>query len=377
MQISTFNGADGLSARAWLQKLQTYFTLDPMAEEDAIQFVALHFDGMAYDRWHHGLITQGHALVSTFDEFCQKGLTRFDKNDVEEYFKELATLKQTSSLNEYIEAFEQISVQVQNISPRRVIFLFVDGLLDPLRGLVKSFEPPSLEEAIKRAMTLESVFPPRKKYIAHNMPAKQSFSAKSNSYGQPRIVTTVSKHDSSMMSSFGKEKSAQRQPFKPSSSSTSVPAKAFGKERDELRRKQLCFSCKAPWTPGHRCQGRGQMHLIQVVSESDNSEKDSESGSDNEGYETPPEDVTQGGTLATLNGLTTYKTIKVPGSTMGEDVIVLIDGGATHNFIDERLVAKKRLKAEPFLVLMLLQEMVMCFVVGFLRTLKSALKIMS
>lgn len=141
----------------------------------------------------------------------------------------MATLKQTSSLNEYIEEFEQISLQVQNISPRRVIFLFVYGSLDPLKGLVKSFEPPSLEEAIKRAMTLESVLPPRQKYISHNMLAKHSFSAKSNSYGQPRTATTVPKHDSSMTSSFGKEKSAQRQPFKPSSSPTSVAAKAFGK----------------------------------------------------------------------------------------------------------------------------------------------------
>lgn len=58
-----------------------------MAEEDAIQFATLHLDGMAYYWWHHGLITQGHALVSTFDEFCQKVLIRFDKKDVEEYFK--------------------------------------------------------------------------------------------------------------------------------------------------------------------------------------------------------------------------------------------------------------------------------------------------
>lgn len=35
------------------------------------------------------------------------------------------------------------------------------------------------------------------------------------------------------------------------------------------------------------------MHLIQAVSDSDNSEKDNESGSDNEGYETPPKDVTK------------------------------------------------------------------------------------
>lgn len=104
-----------------------------------------NLDGMAYDWWHHGLITQRHALVSTFDQFFQKVLTRFDKKDVEEYFKELDTLKQTSYLNEYIEAFEQISVQVQNISPRRVIFIFVDGLLDPLRGLLKYFGPSSLE----------------------------------------------------------------------------------------------------------------------------------------------------------------------------------------------------------------------------------------
>jgi hypothetical protein len=32
----------------------------------------------------------------------------------------------------------------------------------------------------------------------------------------------------------------------------------------ELRRKQLCYTCKEPWNPSHKCMGRGQVHYIEV-----------------------------------------------------------------------------------------------------------------
>lgn len=35
--------------------------------------------------------------------------------------------------------------------------------------------------------------------------------------------------------------------------------------RRELRRKNLCFTCKNPWEPNHKCMGKGQIYYIDVV----------------------------------------------------------------------------------------------------------------
>jgi hypothetical protein len=48
--------------------------------------------------------------------------------------------------------------------------------------------------------------------------------------------------------------------------------------RRELRRKQLCFTCKEPWQPGHRCMGKGKIHYIEVVSDSEDEMDEEESG---------------------------------------------------------------------------------------------------
>lgn len=42
------------------------------------------------------------------------------------------------------------------------------------------------------------------------------------------------------------------------------------------------------------------------------------------------------GSLGSLSGTNKFFTIKVPGRVLGQRVIVLMDSGATHNFIDER-----------------------------------------
>jgi hypothetical protein len=40
-------------------------------------------------------------------------------------------------------------------------------------------------------------------------------------------------------------------------------------QKRELRRKQLCYTCKDPWELGHRCMGKGKIHYIEVLSDSE------------------------------------------------------------------------------------------------------------
>ena len=51
----------------------------------------------------------------------------------------------------YIAEFQRLSVLVTDISPRRLVVLFCDGLADPLRGWVKGHDPLTLAEATKKA----------------------------------------------------------------------------------------------------------------------------------------------------------------------------------------------------------------------------------
>jgi hypothetical protein len=41
-------------------------------------------------------------------------------------------------------------------------------------------------------------------------------------------------------------------------------------------RKKLCFTCKDPWLPSHRCMGKGQIHYIEVATNSDEEEQGSQ-----------------------------------------------------------------------------------------------------
>jgi hypothetical protein len=38
------------------------------------------------------------------------------------------------------------------------------------------------------------------------------------------------------------------------------------------RSRQLCYSCKVPWEPDHRCRGKGNRHIIEVHCESEDEE---------------------------------------------------------------------------------------------------------
>lgn len=69
-----------MMVKEWLHQLQTYFTLNlSMVEEDAIKFASLHLEGDALEWWQHGVISQGYALITSFNEFIRSIVKRFNR----------------------------------------------------------------------------------------------------------------------------------------------------------------------------------------------------------------------------------------------------------------------------------------------------------
>ena len=131
LTIPTFEGNQGGPTRNWVQKLDTYFQLNPVIETDAIKLPTLHLDGEAHEWWYHRLVTLGHNTITSYTDFTQRLIERFDRKDPEVHFRELAQLKQTGSEDAFISEFQRIAVMVTDISESKLIMLFTKALTEP------------------------------------------------------------------------------------------------------------------------------------------------------------------------------------------------------------------------------------------------------
>jgi len=93
LKLPTFDESSKGIARARVQKLGTYFQLNPMTESKAIKFATLHLEGEAHEWWYHGLVTLGHYYITSYLDFTQRLMDRFDINDPEIHSRELTELK--------------------------------------------------------------------------------------------------------------------------------------------------------------------------------------------------------------------------------------------------------------------------------------------
>jgi hypothetical protein len=93
----------------------------------------------------------------------------------------------------------------------------------------------------------------------------------------------------------------------------------------------MCFSC-------------------QVFSDNGEDEELGEQGQEEDPPTTEAEQASMEnqGTIASLSGIPRFHTFRMRGGVQGQRVTVLVDGGASHNFIDASLVERKGITTEAF-----------------------------
>ena len=110
-----------------------------MEESDAIKLEDIHLDGEAIDWWFHGMQKLIHDQVVTYEEFTRKLSKIFDRRDHDISFRDLAHIRQVGTPEAYILEFQKVAVMVIDISKSSLILLFTEGLVEPLKGLVKAY----------------------------------------------------------------------------------------------------------------------------------------------------------------------------------------------------------------------------------------------
>lgn len=108
-------------------------------------------------------------------------------------------------------------------------------------------------------------------------------------------------------------------------------------QMEDRRKRGLCYSCDAKWTRGHVC-AVPKLFLIEAVQKE-------EEGNDTQAVPTeedPGEFFLEEFLEISLNAITgtpNPKTMRIVGIIRFIRVIVLIDSGSTHNFVDSKLAA--------------------------------------
>jgi hypothetical protein len=143
-----------------------------MTETKAIIFATLHLEGEAHEWWYHGLVTLGHSCITSYREFIDRLTDRFERKDLEIHFRDLAQLRQTGTTKAFITKFQWVSVAVKDISEPRLIMLFIEGLTEPLRGWVKAYKPPTLQDAILCTRDLADSVPETKNFSKPFVPLR-------------------------------------------------------------------------------------------------------------------------------------------------------------------------------------------------------------
>lgn len=206
--------------------------------------------------------------------------------------------------------------------PQFYLSCFVSGLKPEIRREVQAFQPISLSHAISLAKLQEEKHNDHPKTLA----TKTNWNPNRPPFHPPTTTAAITNTTTS---------SSQHK--------TPPPVKRLSPAELQARReKGLCYNCDECFHAGHRC--KRQFHLLVALPETPDLPDDPlnqlllESATPNPPDPNPPTETQLAQiSLHALMGHPIPQTLRVLGLIAKQPIAVLIDGGSTNNFIQDRV----------------------------------------
>jgi len=139
--------------KLWITNCEDYFELYSVEPHMWIKAATMNLSGAAA-RWVQSLDHRGRQF--SWKQFCKLVLDRFGKSQYEALIRQLFRIRQTSTVQEYIDNFselvDQLLAYTRHTDPLFFAMRFMDGLRDEIRTAVHMQRPNSFDEACVLAL---------------------------------------------------------------------------------------------------------------------------------------------------------------------------------------------------------------------------------
>ncbi|KAA0066460.1 uncharacterized protein E6C27_scaffold21G005610 [Cucumis melo var. makuwa] len=343
VEMPVFSGEDPDS---WLFRAERYFQIHKLTESEKMLVSTISFDGPTLN-WYRSQEERDKFL--SWGNLKERLLIRFRSSLDGTVLGKFLRIQQESSVEEYRNLFDKLVAPLSDIPEKVVEDTFMNGLLPWIRAEVFCGRPKGLAEMMQIAQLVEN------KEFAQN-------EAKLNGYScgkyNPQItnsskpttgnITTENRGNTTFPIRTITLRNSNANEVRKETNFRRLPDAEFQARKE----KGLCFRCNEKYSADHKCKMKELRELRMFVVTGENEE-----------YEIIVEKETAEKRLATLEvinenrnfaelsinsvvGLNDPVTMKVRGKLLNKEIIVMIDCGATHNFISEKLVKTLRLSTK-------------------------------
>jgi hypothetical protein len=341
VELPMFNGED---PAGWISRAEIYFRVQETTPEVKVRLAQICMEGPTI---HFFNALLGEVEDLTWEKLKESLLERYGGNGEGDVYEQLTDLKQRGTVDDYITEFEYLIAQIPKLPDKQFLSYFIHGLKPEIKGKVRSLVALGEMSRSKLLNVTRAVERETKGVgsIPYRGPKPNHGSYRSNSNGSGKNGSDwvmVKRRDGDV------EGGAKRNDVGLRRERPAQADKRFGGSRDrgftrlsyqelmDRKEKGLCFKCKGPFHPMHQCP---EKQLKVLVYDGDYEE---EGEAKVLAVEIDGSDEEEGGELCVLDlhhlAFENHKTVKFQGQIRGVPVLILVDSGASHNFVSQKLV---------------------------------------